>query len=261
VTGYEVVLNGLLVFQTQDTRFIFSQLTSGAYHWVFVRARDKQGNVSAGSRPISFKTTGQAPSPRPSAPVANITALTSTSARLDWEYEDDIPDSGVRILINEEHFRDVLLLNSIVLNDLIPNTEYSISVSKFDVYGQLSEPTMLIFEPRDFTPPSLPGQPRIVEMTSDSVTLSWEGSTDDIGFHEYVIYNNHDYFDSTSLTRYTAVDLLPGTYSFEVCAMDLSGNASEPVTVTVTIQGSQSGSAAGCDLLIFNPSRQPHSPD
>jgi chitodextrinase len=261
VTGYEVVLNGLLVFQTQDTRFIFSQLTSGAYHWVFVRARDKQGNVSAGSRPIAFKTTGQAPSPRPSAPVASITALTSTSAQLDWEYEDDIPDSGVRILINEEHFRDVLLLNRIVLNDLIPNTEYSISVSKFDVYGQLSEPTMLIFEPRDFTPPSLPGEPRIVEMTSDSVTLSWEGSTDDIGFYEYVIYNNHDYFDSTSLTRYTAVDLLPGTYSFEVCAMDLSGNASEPVTVTVTIQGSQSGAAAGCDLLIFNPSRQPHSPD
>jgi chitodextrinase len=240
VTGYEVVLNGLLVFQTPDTHFTFTQLTSGAYHWVFVRARDKEGNVSAGSRPVTFKTTGQAPSPRPSAPQASITALTSTSARLGWEYEDDIPVSGVRILINEEHFRDVLLLNGIVLNNLIPNTEYSISVSMFDVYGQLSEPTMLTFEPRDVTPPSLPGHLGIVEVTADSVTLSWESSTDDIGIHEYVIYNNHEYFDSTPLTHYTAVDLLPGTYSFEVCAMDLSGNASEPATAAVNIQGSQS---------------------
>jgi hypothetical protein len=237
VAGYEVVLNGLLVFRTPNTHFTFTALTGGAYHWVFVRARDKEGNASASSRPIAFKTSGQAPSPRPSRPEASITALTSTSARLEWKYEDDIPDSGVRILINDEHFRDVLLLNGIELNNLFANTEYSISVSTFDVYGQLSEPAMLVYEPKDIVPPNLPGNPGIAEATADSVTLTWEDSTDDIGIYEYVIYNNHEYFDSTPLTHYTAVDLLPGTYSFEVCAMDLSGNVSEPAALTVNIEG------------------------
>ncbi|MBK5355869.1 fibronectin type III domain-containing protein [Pseudomonas sp. TH41] len=240
VTGYEVVLNGLLFFRTPDPHFTFNKLTSGAYHWVFVRARDKDGNASAGSSSTVFTTTGQAPSPRPSPPEASITALTSTSARLEWQYQEGIPDSGARILINEEHFADVLLLNAIVLNDLSPNVEYSISVSIFDIFGQLSEPTMLVYEPRDVTPPSLPGNLNIADVTADSVTLIWEDSIDDIGVHEYVIYNNHEYFDSTPLTRYTAVDLLPGMYLFEVCAMDFSGNASEPAARTVHIEGQPS---------------------
>lgn len=237
VSGYQVVLNGLLVFPTPDTHFTFTRLTSGAYHWVYVRARDKEGNVSGISPRTVFQTTGQAPSPRPSPPEASITALTSTSARLEWQYQEDIPDSGVRILINEEHFKDVLLLNAIVLNDLIPHAEYSISVSTFDVFGQLSEPTTLVYESRDITPPSVPRNLRSADVGADSVKLIWDESADDVGVCEYVIYSNHEYFDSTPLTHYTAVDLLPGSYSFEVCAMDLSGNASEPAALTVLIEG------------------------
>jgi chitodextrinase len=248
VTSYDVVLNGFLVFSTPDTHFTFTKLTSGAYHWVFVRARDKDGNASVGSPTAVFKTTGQAPSPRPSPPEASITVLTSTSARLEWQYEDGIPDSGVRILINQEHFRDVLLLNAIVLNDLIPDVEYSISVSTFDLYGQLSEPTILVHEPRDVTPPSTPANLSIVEVTADSATLAWEESTDDIAIHEYVIYNNQEYFDSTPMLHYTAVDLLPGTYSFEVCAMDLSGNASEPASISIDIQGAALSKEPCCNV-------------
>jgi hypothetical protein len=241
VTGYEVVLNGLLVFPTPNTHFTFTGLTSGAYHWVFVRARDKEGNTSQASQRTVFKTTGQAPSPRPSPPEASITALTSTSARLEWQYQEDIPITGVRILLNDEHLIDMILLNATVLKNLIPNAEYSISVAAFDIYGQLSEPTILVYEPKDVTPPSMPGNLHKTVVSSDSVRLTWDESTDDVGICEYVIYNNHEYFDSTPLTHYTAVDLLPGTYSFEVCAMDFSGNASEPAALSVNIEGPPPG--------------------
>jgi len=237
VSGYQVVLNGLLVFPTLGTRFTFTGLTSGAYHWVYVRARDNEGNLSGGSPRTVFQTTGQAPSPRPQPPEASITALTSRSARLEWKDQEEIADAGVRILINEEHFRDVHIFFATVLTDLIPNAEYSISVSTFDIFGQLSEPTTLVYEPRDATPPSVPRNLCNADIGADWVKLKWDEATDDVGVCEYVIYSNHEYFDSTPLTHYTAVDLLPGTHSFEVWAMDLSGNASDPAALTVFIKG------------------------
>lgn len=234
VTGYRVLLNGLL-FSTPDTHFTFTKLTSGAYHRVYVGARDKDGNVSAYSRSVVFKTTGQAPQPAPASPSAQLIPRTSTSVRLEWSKGEGGATQGVRVLVNDEHRFDSLI-TGIDLN-LELDVEHTISVSAFDVYGQLSEPTVLTYVPKDVTPPSLPGNLHIAEATTDSVTLAWESSTDDIGVHEYVIYNNHEYFDSTPLTHYTAVNLLPGTYSFEVCALDLSGNASEPAAITVRTQG------------------------
>ncbi|MGH8386736.1 MAG: fibronectin type III domain-containing protein [Pseudomonas sp.] len=235
VSGYEVILNGVLVFPTLNTHFTFTKLTSGAYHWVAVRARDNEGNTS-GYSPISvFKTTGQAPSPKPPPPVVSITALTSTSARMEWRYQDNFAYSGARIMINEEHFADVLLMPGVVLQNLTPDTEYSISVSTFDVYGQISEPTLLVHEPRDVTTPTTPANLRAADVTADTVTLKWEASNDDVGISEYVIYNNREYFDSTPLLEYLAVDLLPGIYQFEVCAIDLSGNASSPAALNVGV--------------------------
>lgn len=237
VTGYRVVLNGFLVYSTVGTSFTFNKLTSGAYHYVFVRAMDKEGNLSAGSGITTFKTTGQAPSPRPAAPQAKIVAMTSNSARLEWTYQDDVPVSGVRIMLNGEHLRDILLLNAFRLDNLIPDVEHEISISAFDVYGQLSEPTIILYVPLDVTPPSKPGNLRKVAMSTDSVTLAWDESTDDVGVCDYVIYSNHEYFDRTPMTQYKAVDLLPGTYSFAVCAMDDSGNLSEPAVINLSIEG------------------------
>ena len=234
VAAYRVVLNGWLVYTTQNTQFTFTKLISGAYHWAFVRAQDKDGNLSAISRAAVFKTTGQAPADPPLPPAVEITALTSTSAQLDWVLESASP--GVKISINDEHYRDILFLNGIPLPNLIPDIEYAISVSTFDVFGQISEPTTLVYVARDATAPSTPGNLREAKVGPDSVMLTWEQSTDDVGVCEYVIYNNCEYFDRTPLIHYTAVDMLPGTYAFEVCAMDLSGNASAPAALTVSIK-------------------------
>jgi predicted phage tail protein len=139
-------------------------------------------------------------------------------------------------MLNGEHLKDILLLNAFRLDNLSTGVEYEISVSAFDIYGQLSEPTRLTHIPSDVTPPSKPGNLRKVAMTPNSVTLAWDASTDDVGVCDYVIYNNHTYFDRTTRNEYIAVDLLLGTYNFEVCALDLSGNASVPAAITVDIK-------------------------
>ncbi|MGE8149937.1 fibronectin type III domain-containing protein [Pseudomonas vancouverensis] len=236
VTGYRVVMNGLLLFATVDTHFDFKGLTSGVYHFAYVRARDKAGNLSLPSEMAVFKTTGPSPAPRPSAPVANIVPLTSTTVRLEWKYnQDDAPGTGVRILLNDEFLKDVLILDSYRLKDLLPDREYSISISLFDLFGQLSNPTVLLYEPKDLVAPSAPLALQASNATGDTVTLSWEASTDDVGIQEYVIYNNREYFDRTPLLQYKVDGLVEGTYRFEVCALDLSGNASEAAAVTVLV--------------------------
>lgn len=242
VTDYRITLNGFLVFNSPDTQMTFNSLSPGAYHYASVRARDKDGNLSERS-PISvFKTAGQAPVPRPNAPTVSISALSSSSAKLEWAFAEGDAASGVRIVKDDEHLKDVLFLPSIHLNNLIPHTEYKISVSAFDIYGQLSEPTVIVYEPLDLTPPSAPGNLRKMGSTLDSVTLAWDESTDDIGICDYVIYNNQQYFDRTPLTHYTAVDLPSGTYLFEVCALDLSGNYSVSASVRIEIEGESWGS-------------------
>lgn len=238
VTEYLVVLNGFLVFTTPDPRYTLYSLTSGAHYYVYIRAKDKDGNLSAPSKIAVFKTTGQSPSPPPSAPRVNVTAETATSLTLNWGSLEGA--SGVRILRNDEHWRDVFLLSSVTMLNLVPSVEYTISVSTFDLWGQLSEPTVITHELKDTTPPSSPGNLRKSASGSDSVTLAWNASTDDIGICDYVIYNNHEYFDRTPLTHYSAIGLMPGTHRFEVLAQDLSGNLSAPTSLDVHIEGDES---------------------
>jgi chitodextrinase len=233
VTEYLVVLNGFLVFTTPDPSYTFSKLTTGAHHYVWVLAKDKDGNLSTPSKAAAFKTTGQAPLPPPSAPRVTITAETATSLTLDW----GTGATGVRILLNDEHWRDVFMLSSMRIPNLVPSVEYTISVSTFDVLGQLSEPTVITHELKDTTPPGSPGNLRKSASTPDSVTLAWTASTDDIGICDYIIYNNHEYFDRTPLTQYSAIGLMPGTHRFEVLAQDLSGNLSAPTSLDVHIGG------------------------
>lgn len=234
VTQYRVVLNGLLVFPTRNTHYTFTDLISGAYHHVVVRAQDEDGNLSPPSKRTVFKTTGENPFPPPPAPSVRVTDETATSLKLEWDALNGA--AGVRISLNDEHWRDILLLPGVIIPNLFPSVEYAISVSVFDIYGQLSEPTVITHELKDVTPPSVPGNLRESTSTSDSVTLTWAASTDDIGICDYVIYNNHEYFDRTPLTHYSAIGLMPGTYTFEVIALDLSGNPSEPASIIVEIK-------------------------
>ncbi|MCJ8205298.1 fibronectin type III domain-containing protein [Pseudomonas sp. RGM2987] len=238
VTGYRVFVNGFpYIFLSPVASQRILGLISGAYYWVFVRARDADGNLSAPGPVTVFKTTGDAPVPPPLEPTdVSVTPLTSTSAQLQWTQGEGEAVTGTRININEE-YRNIALAKECRLDDLVPDIEYSIKLQTFNYFGQLSEAITLTYTPRDTTPPSVPKDLLQTASTSDSVTLTWQASTDDIGLCGYVIYNNCEYFDTTPLAHYTAADLLPGTYTFDVCALDTSGNASEPASIEVEVKG------------------------
>lgn len=237
VAGYRVFVNGIpYILRSATASQKILGLISGAYYWVFVCALDADGNLSVPGPVTVFKTTGETPTFPPLAPTeVCITSLTSTSALLQWVLGEGEAVTGTRININEV-YRNIAFLQEYKLVNLIPDVEYSIELQTFNYYGQLSEPVTLTYVSQDTTPPTIPGNLHASALQSHSVTLAWEASTDDIGMHGYVIYNNCEYFDETPLTHYTAADLLPGTYTFDVCALDISGNASEPASIVVEVK-------------------------
>lgn len=93
--------------------------------------------------------------------------------------------------------------------------------------------------PRDRTPPTTPTNLRVTAVTSYSVSLAWDPSTDNSGSFSYVICcattsSAKVSHPATSYTFTTGVE--PGwTHSFRVYAVDAAGNKSNySNTVTVT---------------------------
>ena len=79
----------------------------------------------------------------------------------------------------------------------------------------------------DPTPPTAPGSLTATSITSNSATLSWTASTDNIGVTGYEVYRNGILIDTISGTSYSVIHLnAAGAYSFYVKARDAFGNRS-----------------------------------
>jgi hypothetical protein len=88
----------------------------------------------------------------------------------------------------------------------------------------------------DKTAPTVPTGLTANDITSTSVRLTWNTSTDSAGVLGYVIYSGSDSLAMVSGLTYTVNGLTPSAnYSFSVKAKDAAGNKSEPsTTVQVT---------------------------
>ncbi|TDP97774.1 glycoside hydrolase family 48 protein [Labedaea rhizosphaerae] len=97
----------------------------------------------------------------------------------------------------------------------------------------------------DTQPPTTPTGVTVTATTSDSVSLSWSASTDNVGVAGYLVQRNGIQVGSVATTGFTDTGLAAGTaYSYTVRARDAAGNlstASSAVTGT-TKPGSTGGS-------------------
>ncbi|GGH12933.1 hypothetical protein GCM10008013_05640 [Paenibacillus segetis] len=81
--------------------------------------------------------------------------------------------------------------------------------------------------PADPQPPTAPTNVMASNITTESVTLSWTASTDNVGVTGYDVYNGTTLAGSTTTTTFTVSSLTPSTtYSFTVKAKDAAGNIS-----------------------------------
>jgi chitodextrinase len=122
----------------------------------------------------------------------------------------------------------------------------------------------------DHTPPSVPTGLAATSVTSSSVSLKWNASSDNVGVAGYTIYRNGASVGSTggpAATTFTDLTPSPSTsYSYTVDAFDGSGNhsaRSAPVSVTTPaptgVQAVQAGATAtatrvtSTTIVLANP--------
>jgi chitodextrinase len=117
----------------------------------------------------------------------------------------------------------------------------------------------------DAEPPSTPANFKITNLTSKTITLTWDGSEENVAFDKYKIYKNGVLaFSTTRVQSWRDTEVLPeSTYTYTIKACDRKGNESLPVSIQTktlplqyytlkVVNGTGSGVyAEGTQLTIF----------
>ena len=112
---------------------------------------------------------------------------------------------------------------------------------EFSVFGGTSS--------GDNQSPTVPSNLTSTASTTTTVSLSWGGSSDNVGVTGYDIYNNGSWVASSSGTSVNVTGLSPGTaYSFTAKAFDAAGNYSAASNVVNVSTQSGGGSLTNLSL-------------
>ncbi|MBC9705190.1 MAG: fibronectin type III domain-containing protein [Enterococcus sp.] len=158
--------------------------------------------------------------------------VTSDTVILSWEAStDNIGVAGYRV------YRDKQLVQEVqgeqfTDTGLTEDTEYTYEVRAFDAAGNQSEASNEVFARTsvsvDDEAPTIPLNLKVENVTTDTVSLSWEASTDNIGVAGYRIYRDKQLVQEVQGEQFTDTGLTEDTeYTYEVRAFDAAGNQSE----------------------------------
>jgi chitodextrinase len=165
----------------------------------------------------------------PSVPTGLAGIPGSSTVALSWNPStDNFAVSGYRVYRGETLI-DTSNTTSFTDSSLEPETPYNYSVSAFDPSGNVSNrcPGVSVTTLADNTPPTVPGNLHSTTVTTNSVSLEWSASTDDVAVTGYRIYRNNSFIGSSSTLIYIDNGLLSGTlYSYKVLAFDAENNES-----------------------------------
>ncbi len=168
----------------------------------------------------------------PSTPT-NLTGsnITQTSVDLSWTAStDNVGVTGYKIYKNNNYVETVAG-TTYTASGLSSSTTYEFYVKAEDAAGNLSNASNIINITTANTPdtqaPTAPDNLAASNISSASLILTWNASTDNVGVTEYNVYKDGSNIGSTANTNYTVSGLAPSTsYSFFVKAKDAAGNVS-----------------------------------
>ncbi|WP_327172852.1 fibronectin type III domain-containing protein [Streptomyces sp. NBC_01336] len=207
----------------------------------------------------------EADSRKPTAPHGvTVQASSATSAHVMWEpATDDRAVTGYEVYRQGRKVKSVPAAKVMIdVDGLTASTAYTFTVRARDAAGNLSAPSAAAAvttpapTPADHEAPTRPVKLRGKVDGSRAATLSWGGSTDDVGVTSYDIYQEGSRIHSVPGAQTTArlTGLRPGTvYTFTVRARDAADTSSPDSNTfdltTATAPGAPA-STAPTDLRI-----------
>ncbi len=231
VTGYRVFLNGVFNGSTTSRDYTLSQLLPSTTYQISVSAFDAASNESAKSTSIT-ETTLDADVEPPTVPQGlAITGVTGSSIFLSWEPSlDNVSVEGYNIYLNGSRIGSSVS-SDFAISGLSPNTDYTITVSAYDVVPNESAPSEPIIGTTveaDNIPPSIPTGLRAINISSNSIQITWNSSSDNVGVTGYKVFANGLLKGETADNSFNIRQLNPGiTYNMAVSAYDAESNESD----------------------------------
>jgi chitodextrinase len=195
--------------------------------------------ASGSHQTCGFAVTNPGDMTAPSAPTGLAkTSSTQTSLSLSWAAStDNVGTAGYTVYVNGTA-SSAASGTSRTLSALSCGSTYMIGVDAYDAAGNHSgqtSTTMSTSACPDTTPPSTPTNLQKSGSTATSVTLSWTGSTDNVGVTGYTLYVNGAQVATTTGTSATATGLSCGTaYTMAVDAFDAAGNHSAKASISAS---------------------------
>ncbi|MEQ6122876.1 endonuclease [Pseudotenacibaculum sp. MALMAid0570] len=142
---------------------------------------------------------------------------------LEWNAED--PVSDIEVQRNNYHGNDSNAFAQGNRNPFIDNPRLATRIWG----GPEAEDIWGIYTSTDNQAPSIPANLMTSNITTTSIDLSWDASTDNVGVSSYDIYVDGNLNGSTSNTNYTISNLASNTsFSLTVVAKDIAENESSP---------------------------------
>lgn len=157
----------------------------------------------------------------------NLKAETAGSTvSLSWTAStDDRGVTGYKIFQNGT-FLTSTAATSFDVTGLSQGT-YSYKVSAYDAAGNESaQSAPAAAEIGDIIAPSIPAN-LSGTVSGTTITLSWSACTDNVGVTGYKVHQNGPVVKTVTTTSCTITGLKPGTYNFQICAVDAAGNVSD----------------------------------
>ncbi|MEV4102418.1 glycosyl hydrolase family 18 protein [Nonomuraea sp. NPDC049649] len=215
-------------------------------------------NVLALWLPVDDDGGGGGDTQAPSVP-GNLrsTGVTSSSVSLAWNASTD--NVGVT---GYEVYRGSTLVTTVTGTShtdtgLSANTSYTYTVRARDAAGNRSAASAAVTARTstgggsDTQAPTVPGNLRSTGVTSTSVSLAWNASTDNVGVTGYEVYRGSTLVTTVTGTSHTDTGLSPNTsYTYTVRARDAAGNRSA-ASAAVTARTSTGGGGGGDKLLGY----------
>lgn len=229
VTGYKVYRNGTLINgNVSTTNFTDSGLAPNTNYTYTVAAFDAVNNLSAQSSGLVTSTL-----PDTSAPgvptLLTVGTRTVNSIAFTWTAStDNVAVTGYNVLRNGVKV-GISTATSYTDTGLTPNTNYSYTVSAYDAVPNTSSVSSALATSTlaDTSAPSVPTGLTSPSQTTNSISLSWTASTDNVGVLGYNIFRNGVKVGNSTTSSYTDVGLTQTTsYSYTISAYDSVLNTS-----------------------------------
>ena len=224
-----------------SSRIYRAGLEAGRTFTLRISARDAAGNSSGYSNSVTF-TLPQDVTP-PTKPVVTVTDVGSTHISLAWSSVEDGPNVWFTVYQNGTPVLSGTRDTTATIGPLQPDTAYTFTVQARDFGGNVSPLSDLVnvttdpANTNDTTPPTTPGNltDNGMAFPDGETWLFWEQSIDNVdpqSIIRYDVYANgvldHSLLGADSTILYGN----PGPNTFQVIAVDSSGNQSTPATLT-----------------------------